>query len=182
MAQNPGRKKTSMIKTTLMQEKKAAKGDPEGAASVKKKAAAIGNIIMGLSLGSPIPAALRNISSAVMKQLTKRQLAKLEKIQAKKRRDYEEEVGDPGEKFTEGEALAREARREARKKKVDKFRRKIGMDEFEENPGLPRNMRNNNQIKMKRYAARRNRQAKILAEKKKKSLMGGSNKMYGETF
>lgn len=107
---------------------------------------------------------------------------KLKEMQDKAQAKQKRKIGDPEEKFTEGEALAKEARREARKKKVDKFRRKIGMDEFEENPGLPRNMRNNNQIKMKRYAARKNRQAKILAEKKKKSLMGGSDKMYGETF
>jgi len=87
MAQEPARKKKSMLRTTLEQEKKASKRDPEGAASVKKKAATIGNVIMGLSLGSPIPAAVRNISSAVMKQLSKRQLAKLKKLSNKKAMD-----------------------------------------------------------------------------------------------
>jgi len=87
MAQQPARKRKTMLRTTLEQEKKAAKRDPEGAASVKKKAATIGNVIMSLSLGSPIPAAVRNISSAVMKQLSKRQLAKLKKLSNKKEMD-----------------------------------------------------------------------------------------------
>ena len=117
MAQQPARKRKTMIRTTLEQEKKAAKRDPEDAASVKKKAAIIGNVIMGLSLVAPIPAAVRNISLAVMKQLSKRQLAKLKKLEAKKRRDYEKEVGDPGEKFTEGKAMAKEAARKKLKKK-----------------------------------------------------------------
>ena len=117
MAQQPARKRKTMIRTTLEQEKKAAKRDPEDAASVKKKAAIIGNVIMGLSLVAPIPAAVRNISVAVMKQLSKRQLAKLKKLEAKKRRDYEKEVGDPGEKFTEGKAMAKEAARKKLKKK-----------------------------------------------------------------
>ena len=89
MAQQPARKRKTMLKTTLEQEKKASKRDPEGAASVKKKAATIGNIIMGLSLASPVPAAVRNISSAVMKQLSKRQLAKLKKLSNKKAMDKE---------------------------------------------------------------------------------------------
>ena len=89
MAQQPARKRKTMRKTTLEQEKKASKRDPEGAASVKKKAATIGNIIMGLSLASPVPAAVRNISSAVMKQLSKRQLAKLKKLSNKKAMDKE---------------------------------------------------------------------------------------------
>ncbi len=89
MAQQPARKRKTMLRTTLEQEKKAAKRDPEGAASVKKKAATIGNVIMGLSLGSPIPAAVRNISAAVMKQLSKRQLAKLKKLSNKKAMDKE---------------------------------------------------------------------------------------------
>ena len=87
MAQQPARKRKTMLRTTLEQEKKAAKRDPEGAASVKKKAETIGNVIMGLTLGSPIPAAVRNISAAVMKQLSKRQLAKLKKLSNKKAMD-----------------------------------------------------------------------------------------------
>ena len=89
MAQQPARKRKTMLKTTLEQEKKAAKRDQEGAASVKKKAETIGNVIMGLTLGSPIPAAVRNISAAVMKQLSKRQLAKLKKLSNKKAMDKE---------------------------------------------------------------------------------------------
>jgi len=84
MAQQPARQRKSLLKTTLEQERKAAKRDPEGAASVKKKAAMIGNIIMNLSLAAPIPAALRNISSAVMKQLSKREIAKLQKLKSRK--------------------------------------------------------------------------------------------------
>ena len=117
MAQQPARKRKTMLRTTLKQEKKAAKRDPEGAASVKKKAETIGNVIMGLSLGSPIPAAVRNISSAVMKQLSKRQLAKLKKLEAKKRRDYEEEVGDPYEKDLVSNQMMKEAAKKKAKKK-----------------------------------------------------------------
>jgi hypothetical protein len=117
MAQEPARKRKTMLKTTLEQEKKAAKRDPEGAASVKKKAATIGNVIMNLSLASPIPAAVRNISSAVMKQLSKRQLAKLKKLEAKKRRDYEEEVGDPYEKYLDSNLMIKEAAKKKAKKK-----------------------------------------------------------------
>lgn len=117
MAQQPARKRKTMLRTTLEQEKKAAKRDPEGAASVKKKAATIGNVIMGLSLGSPIPAAVRNISAAVMKQLSKKQLAKLKKLEAKKRRDYEEEVGDPAEKDLVRNQMMKEAAKKKAKKK-----------------------------------------------------------------
>jgi len=117
MAQEPTRKRKTMLRTTLEQEKKAAKRDPEGAASVKKKAATIGNVIMSLSLGSPIPAAVRNISSAVMKQLSKRQLAKLKKLEAKKRRDYEKEVGDPYEKDLVSNQMMKEAAKKKAKKK-----------------------------------------------------------------
>ena len=131
MAQQPVRKRKTMLRTTLEQEKKAAKRDPEGAASVKKKAETIGNVIMGLTLGSPIPAAVRNISSAVMKQLSTRQLAKLKKLEAKKRRNYEKEVGDPGEKFTEGKAMAKEAaKKKAKKKSLMSGSNKMYMETF----------------------------------------------------
>ena len=169
MAQNPERKKTSMIKTTLMQEKKAAKRDPEGAANVKKKAAAIGNIIMGLSLGAPIPLALRSISSGVMKLLTKRQLAKLKKIKTKEGNKVvkeRKELVAKLKKLEEGEKLAKEARKKIIKNRIEEIRKKRMMDEvgdpgemFTEAEALQR------AADIKRYSAKR----------KKKSLMGGSN-------
>lgn len=98
MAQDPGRKRKSMIRTTLDQEQKSAKKDPKGAESTAKAAKTIGAVIMNLAPGAALPAIARNISSAVMKQLSKRQLTKLKKLKNKKnekdRRDEQQPIDD----------------------------------------------------------------------------------------
>jgi len=95
---------------------------------------------MGLSLGAPIPAALRTISSGVMKLLTKRQLAKLKKLKTKEGnkvvKERKELVGKL-KKQSEGEALAKEARKKAIKKKVREAARKAARKKAKKKVGNP---------------------------------------------
>jgi len=80
MAINPGRKKKSMISTTLKQEQLSAKKDPKGAESTAKVAKAVGEAIMAFSIGGTVPLLLKKISSSVMKRLTAKEVAKLTRI------------------------------------------------------------------------------------------------------